>query len=276
MGHPITVVDSFTDAPFSGNPAGVCVLSGPTTEAWMAAVAAELNLAETAFLAPRADGDHDLRWFTPTKEVDLCGHATLASAHVLGVAGGERRFHTRSGVLTCRAGADGTIVMDFPAIPVAAVPATADWPPALGVGADRLVGVWAGGGWTLVEVAEPADVRAARPDRAAVLALAPDSAVLLAAAPGDRPDVDSVCRVFAPGYGIDEDPVTGSAHCVLAPWLAARAGEAGGDARTSFVGEQVSARGGMVGMRLVGDRVELSGRAVTVIEGTLHSDPPPV
>jgi PhzF family phenazine biosynthesis protein len=273
MAHPITVVDSFTDTPFGGNPAGVCVLDRPTTEAWMQSVAAELNLAETAFLVPRPDGDHDLRWFTPSTEVDLCGHATLASAHVLG---GERRFHTRSGVLTCRPEGEGAIAMDFPAIPVAPadVPALEDWSGALGVGADRIRGLFAGGGWTLVEAAAPADVRSARPDRSAIIALAPDSAVLLAAAPGDRPGVDSVCRVFAPVYGIDEDPVTGSAHCVLAPWLAARSA-AVGDGRTSFVGEQVSARGGVVGMRLTGERVVLSGRAVTVIEGTLHSDPPP-
>jgi PhzF family phenazine biosynthesis protein len=278
MTHPITVVDSFTDTPFGGNPAGVCVLARPTTEAWMQSVAAELNLAETAFLVPRPDGDHDLRWFTPATEVDLCGHATLASAHVLG---GERRFHTRSGVLTCRPGADGAITMDFPAIPVSPVemPGVDDWAGALGVGSDRIVGLWAGGGWTLVEAAAPADVRSARPGPGAIAELAPDSAVLLAAAPGDRPGVDSVCRVFAPVYGIDEDPVTGSAHCVLAPWLAARPGgggsAAGGEGRTSFVGEQVSARGGLVGMRLTGERVVLSGRAVTVIEGTLHSDPPP-
>ena len=181
MAHPITVVDSFTDTPFSGNPAGVCVLTGATTEAWMQSVAAELNLAETAFLVRRPDGDHDLRWFTPATEVDLCGHATLASAHVLG---GERRFHTRSGVLTCRPGGDGAITMDFPAIPVTPV----------------------------------------------------------------------------------EMPVVGD-------WAARSA--AGGEGRTSFVGEQVSARGGVVGMRLDGERVVLSGRAVTVIDGTLHSDPAP-
>jgi predicted PhzF superfamily epimerase YddE/YHI9 len=280
MTHPITVVDSFTDTPFGGNPAGVCVLAQPTTEAWMRSVAAELNLAETAFLVPRPDGDHDLRWFTPTTEVDLCGHATLASAHVLG---GERRFHTRSGVLTCRPDGDGGITMDFPAIAVAPVDvpdvAALDvWAGALGVGPGSIVGLSAGGGWTLVEAATPADVRSARPDRGAIIGLAPDSGVVLAAAPGDRPGVDSVCRVFAPVYGIDEDPVTGSAHCVLAPWLAARSragGSGEGAGRTSFVGEQVSARGGVVGMRLAGDRVVLSGRAVTVIEGTLHSDPPP-
>ena len=265
MAHPITVVDAFTDAPFRGNPAGVCVLAAPTTDEWMGSVAAELNLAETAFVTPRADGDHDLRWFTPTTEVDLCGHATLATAHVLG---GEGRFHTRSGVLTCRRGSDGTIVMDFPALPVDPVADPPDWARPLGLPAGSVAGVWADPFWTLVEAASAGHVRSARPDRGAILALAPTSAVLLAASPGDRPGVDSVCRVFAPGVGIDEDPVTGSAHCILGPWLAARTG------RAQLVGEQVSARTGVVGMRVAGDRVELSGRAVTVIEGVIHSDPP--
>jgi PhzF family phenazine biosynthesis protein len=264
MGQPITVVDSFTDTPFAGNPAGVCVLTAPTTEAWMRAVAAELNLSETAFLAPRPDGDHDLRWFTPTVEVELCGHATLASAHVLG---GSGRFHTLSGLLTCSPGDDGTIVMALPANPPAPVTDPPDWAPALGVAPDRVAGVWATpNGWLMVELASAADVRACEPDAAAVLAL---SDVVLVAAPGDRPELDSVCRVFGPGIGIPEDPVTGAAPCILAPWLAARTG------RSEFVGEQASARGGRVGMRLDGDRVHVSGRAVTVWEGTLAVDPPP-
>ncbi len=264
MPQPITVVDSFTDTPFSGNPAAVCVLPAPAPEAWMRAVAAEMNLSETAFLSPRDDGDHDLRWFTPTVEVDLCGHATLASAHVLG---GERRFHTRSGVLAARPGAEaGTIELDLPRVPVAPVAEAPGWAPALGVAPERVVGVWAGGGWVLVELVEPADVRTSRPDCSAVLGLA--DIVCVVATPGDRPGVDSVCRVFGPGVGIDEDPVTGAAHCMLAPWLAARTG------RTAFAGEQASARGGKVGMRVEGDRVVLAGRAVTVWEGRLLHDAP--
>jgi PhzF family phenazine biosynthesis protein len=264
MPQPITVVDSFTDTPFAGNPAAVCVLDAPAAEGWMLAVAAELNLSETAFLVPRADGDHDLRWFTPTVEVELCGHATLASAHVLG---GERRFHTLSGVLTSRPGAEaGTIELDFPATAVSPVADPPDWAPALGLAPDRVLGVWAGGGWTMVEVAEAADVRAAQPGSAAIRALA--DVVCVVATPGDRPGLDTVCRVFAPGVGIDEDPVTGAAHCLLAPWLAARTG------RTTFVGEQASARGGIVGMRAAGDRVVLAGRAVTVWEGALVGDAP--
>jgi predicted PhzF superfamily epimerase YddE/YHI9 len=265
MGQAISVVDAFTDAPFSGNPAAVCVLARPTTEAWMRAVAAELNLSETAFAVPRPGGDHDLRWFTPTTEVGLCGHATLATAHVLGGAG---RFHTRAGVLTCTPGDGGAIVMDFPAVAVAPVADPPDWAPAVGLAAGAITGVWASDdGWVLAEVAAPADVRAAVPDRAAILARG--GHVVVVAATGDRPGVDSVCRVFGPGVGIDEDPVTGAAHCIIGPWLAARTG------RRELVGEQASARGGTVGMRVDGNRVGLSGRAVTVWEGMLHADPPP-
>jgi PhzF family phenazine biosynthesis protein len=265
MVQPITIVDAFTDAPFTGNPAGVCVLAAPTADGWMQAVAAELNLAETAFLVPRADGDHDLRWFTPTTEIDLCGHATLASAHVLG---GERRFHTRSGLLTCGPGDDGGITLDFPANPPAPVPDPPDWAPALGVAPDRVLSVWSTrDDWSLVEVATADDVRSATPDSAAIRGRGCGIVVVVAA--GDRRSIDSVCRVFAPAVGIDEDPVTGAAHCIIAPWLSERTGG------TTFTGQQASARGGIVGMRLAGDRVVLSGRAVTVIEGTLRSDPPP-
>jgi PhzF family phenazine biosynthesis protein len=265
MGQDITIVDSFTDIQFRGNPAGVCVLATATTDEWMQAVAAELNLAETAFLVPRGDGDHDLRWFTPTTEVDLCGHATLASAHVLG---GERVFHTRSGPLTSGTGADGSITLDFPASPPEPEEDPVDWAAPLGLPAGAVIGVWSTPtGWTLVEVATAAEVRSLVPDSAAILAWG--GHMVLVAAVGDREGIDSVCRVFAPALGIDEDPVTGAAHCVLAPWLAERTG------RTDFTGEQASARGGIVGMRLAGDRVVLSGRAVTTIVGTLQSDPPP-
>jgi len=263
MGQAFTVVDAFTDTPFSGNPAAVCVLTAPTTDGWMQAVASELNLSETAFLSARPDGDHDLRWFTPTTEIDLCGHATLASAHVLG---GERRFHTRSGVLTCGSAPDGRITLDFPASRVSPVPDPPDWGPALALGPDRIVAVAANDSWVLVEVASAADLRAIVPDTAAILALG--GHMVAVAAAGDREGIDSVSRVFAPALGIDEDPVTGAAHCVLAPWLADRTG------RTAFTGEQASTRGGVVGMRVEGDRVVLSGRAVTVIEGTLHAEPP--
>jgi predicted PhzF superfamily epimerase YddE/YHI9 len=264
MGQPIVVVDSFSQVPFAGNPAAVCVLPHPTTEAWMQAVAREMNLSETAFLAPRDDGDLDLRWFTPTVEIELCGHATLASAHVIGR---DARYHTLSGVLTCRRADDGWIEMDFPSLPPAPRADRPDWSAALGVPADRVVDVLALDERSLVELASPADVRACVPDRAAILELG--GFVVVVAAPGDREGIDSVCRVFAPDVGIDEDPVTGGAHCSIAPWLAARTG------RATFVGEQASARGGIVGMRLEGDRVVLGGHAVTVLEGNLRSDPPP-
>ncbi|MCU1357189.1 MAG: PhzF family phenazine biosynthesis protein [Acidimicrobiales bacterium] len=272
MAVPLTIVDSFTDRPFSGNPAGVCRLDRAAPEAWMQAVAAEVNLSETAFVVPRDDGSFDLRWFTPTTEVELCGHATLASAHVLGGAG---RFHTHSGLLTCTPGADGSIEMDFPAKPLDAVvpfPADEDWASAVGLAPERLVALRRRGDWLLLEVPDGDDVRAARPDEARLGALG-GHCLLVADTTGaaDGPDAafDSVCRLFAPGAGIAEDPVTGSAHCVIGPWLAERTG------RTSFTGSQASIRGGVVGMRVEGDdRVVLSGTAVTVTDGQLLIDPP--
>lgn len=234
----------------------------------MRAVAAEVNLAETAFAVPRPDGDHDLRWFTPTVEVDLCGHATLATAHVLG---GARRFHTRSGVLGCAPADDGAITLDLPATAVAPTggpEAIAAWAAALGLGPGRVVGVAAGGGWALVELATAADVEACRPEREAIVALGGHAVVVADATADDGVPFDSVCRTFVPAAGIDEDPVTGSAHCVIAPWLAARTG------RSAFVGRQASARGGVVAMEVAGDRVRLGGRAVTVWRGELLAGPP--
>lgn len=262
MTQQIIVVDAFTETPFRGNPAAVCVLARPASEPWMQSVATEMNLSETAFVSPRDDGDHDLRWFSPTAEIDLCGHATLASAHVLG---GSGRFHTRSGVLTCRPGRNGAIEMDFPAIRVEPVPDPPDWSGPLGVEPTDIVGVHAAPGWRLVEMVAAEQVRRAEPDIAGILGLG--GHMVLAAAPGDRAGIDSVCRMFAPAIGIDEDPVTGAAHCLLAPWLAERTG------RLTFTGEQASARGGVVGMRLEGERVVLSGHAVIVLEGALR---PPV
>lgn len=259
-GVPVCVVDAFTDRPFSGNPAAVCLLEEAADPAWMQAVAAELNLSETAFVLPRSDGDHDLRWFTPAVEVDLCGHATLASAHVLG---GAARFHTRSGVLECRAVDDGWIEMDFPALaPVAAFPDH--------VALDAL-GVRAAGRYfrslydLLVEVDTADEVRALRPDLGALARLGGRGWIVTSV--GDRPGIDFVSRFFAPAVGVGEDPVTGSAHCVLAPYWAERLG------RTTMVAEQVSARGGIVRTRLEGERVVLGGRAVRVWEGVLVAVP---
>jgi PhzF family phenazine biosynthesis protein len=263
MPLPITIVDAFTDRPFTGNPAGIVQLDRAAPEPWMQSVAAEVNLAETAFLVPRPDGDHDLRWFTPTVEVDLCGHATLASAHVLG---GSNRFHTRSGVLVCDVADDGSITLDLPAASIEPV-GTDGWAAALSLGADRVVGASAGAGWSLVEVASADDVESITVVRDALLALGGHAIVVADTTDDDVVPFDSVCRTFVPAAGIDEDPVTGSAHCVIAPWLAGRTG------RSTFVGRQASPRGGTVGMEVRGDRVVLSGWAVTVSTGTLLVEP---
>lgn len=169
-------------------------------------------------------------------------------------------------MLTCGRGGDGVLTLDFPAGPVEPTAVDPGWAPALGLIADRVVGTWGNATWALVELASPVDVRAVAPDRGRILDLG--GHVVAVATPGDRPGIDSVARVFAPKLGIDEDPVTGAAHCVIGPWLAARTG------RSELTGEQASPRGGIVGMRVAGDRVVLSGRAVTVIEATLQADPP--
>ncbi len=260
----LTTVDAFTDMVFSGNPAAVAVVDGFPDDTLMQAVALEMNLSETAFVVERGDGDHDLRWFTPTTEVDLCGHATLASAHVLG---GTARFHTRSGVLSCVSGAGGWIEMDFPVDR----PVAADPPPAL-----HLPGlVWYGLGRSdaIAVVDRAATVRGFRPDLNQIAASG--IRLLMVTAPGDRPGTDCVTRVFAPNAGVAEDPVTGSAHCTLAHYWGGRLG------KDVLVGEQASSRGGVVRMRRQGDRVVLSGQAVTVshilmaIPGSLRVAPIP-
>ncbi|MGD9797365.1 MAG: PhzF family phenazine biosynthesis protein [Acidimicrobiia bacterium] len=246
----LTVVDAFTDRPFTGNPAAIAIVEAFPSDERMQLVAREMNLAETAFVVARRDGEHDLRWFTPLLEVDLCGHATLAAAHVLG---GDAAFHTRSGRLACTA-QDGTIEMDFPSHPPTerALPFL---PP--GLAAPR----WTGSAlnYWFVELPTAADVADHVPDLGAVAALGDHALIITAPAPAGS-GADVVSRMFAPIAGIPEDPVTGSAHCVLAPSWAPRLG------RTEQVGHQVSARGGPVGMRLAGDRVVLGGRAVTVSE----------
>jgi predicted PhzF superfamily epimerase YddE/YHI9 len=252
----LSLVDAFTDVAFHGNPAAVLQLEAAADADWMQAVAAELNQPMTAFVVPRADGDCDLRWFTPTLEVSICGHATLATTHVLGH---EAAFHTQSGVLRGRTLADGRIEMDFPVIPVANATDPTPLATALRVERDRVGAAWTEGEWWLVELTDPQDVRTLTPDFATLLEIG--GVVIAFAAPGDRDGIDSVCRVFEPASGIDEDPATGSAHCVLAPLLAARTG------RSSFVGEQASARGGEVEYELAGDRVLLRGRAVKVFDG---------
>jgi predicted PhzF superfamily epimerase YddE/YHI9 len=254
---PLFQVDAFAERPFAGNPAAVCLLAAPADPAWMQHVAAEMNLAETAFLWPEGDG-YRLRWFTPRVEVDLCGHATLASAHVLWETGREPagrrlRFQTRSGELAAARRGD-EIELDFPAEP----PSMAGCPPALAAA----LGVRPRGGgrnrlYHLVEVDSARAVRELSPDLARLRALDEVFGVMVTA-PGDQPGVDFVSRFFAPRAGIDEDPVTGSAHSCLGPFWGARLG------KRELVGYQASARGGLVRVRLAGERAHLGGRAVTV------------
>ena len=264
MSWPLFQVDAFTDEPFAGNPAAVCLLEAEADPAWMQRVAAEMNLPETAFLR-RSAGRCGLRWFTPTVEVELCGHATLATAHVLfseglAEAGQPVRFDSASGPLTARPGADGTIWLDFPATPAAPVDPPDGLLEALGAGPVR----WTGLGRLdyLVELADEAAVRDLAPDVGRLGWLGSRGVIVTAAAAGTG-GYDFVSRFFAPGAGIDEDPVTGSAHCALGPFWAGRLG------RDELTGFQASARGGLVRVRPQGDRVLLGGRAVTVLRGQL-------
>jgi PhzF family phenazine biosynthesis protein len=263
MSQPITVVDAFASERFSGNPAAVCLLPGPAPEPWMKQVAREMNLAETAFLHRVADG-FALRWFTPAVEVELCGHATLASAHVLWqeahLAPGETaRFHTRSGLLT--ASRQGSrITLDFPATLAVAADPPDDLLRALGVTDPRYVGKNQFD--YLVEVATEAQVRALAPDHSALTRLPVRGTAVTAIADAGR-EYDFVSRFFAPAAGVPEDPVTGSAHCALAPYWRARL------RRETLVGYQASARGGFVHAAFAGNRVLLSGEAVTAWRGML-------
>ena len=315
MTIPIFHVDSFTDRPFAGNPAAVCLLESPADESWMQSIAAEMNLSETAFVvgrrpgaahdagrrpgaahdagsrpgaahdagrrpgaahdagrrpgaahdvSPATDGYH-LRWFTPAAEVDLCGHATLAAAHVLWETGQlpaweSARFLTKSGLLTCeREGA--WIRMDFPAT----LAQPADPPPALvaALGYPKLIFSGRTRFDYLLVLADEAAVRALSPDFARMSELDNVRGVI-ATAPSQSPDFDFVSRFFAPAVGVPEDPVTGSAHCALAPYWAERLG------KTEMVAWQASQRGGCVKVRVAqGDRVHLAGQAVTILRGTL-------
>jgi len=265
------IVDAFTDRPFAGNPAGVVLLDDDAfpDDTWLQEVAAEVNLSETAFAHPlpeRAGADWALRWFTPATEVAMCGHATLATAHVLGTTGaatGTVRFATLSGVLLATGGSGGTITLDFPTAPLTEVAAPAEVTDALGatVLSARDTGPQVGD--LLVELADEKSVRALTPDFAALGRLV-KRAVIATALPEDPSrGYDFVSRVFAPGVGIDEDPVTGSAHTALGPFWSARLG------RDELTGLQASARTGLVRTALRGDRTLLTGRAVTVIDGEL-------
>jgi len=257
----ITQVDAFADRPFAGNPAAVVVLAEPRPDAWCQDVAREMNLSETAFLVPARDG-FSLRWFTPVVEVDLCGHATLASAHVLWEEGrlapdAQARFHTRSGLLTAvKRGA--LIDMDFPAEPATESRESPDLARALGiapafVGRNRFD--------VLVEADSEETVRRLRPDFTRLSAISTRGVIVTArsASPGR----DFVSRFFAPAAGVDEDPVTGSAHCCLGPYWGGKLG------KNRLVGYQASARGGTVSVHLDGGRVILGGTAVTIMRAEL-------
>ncbi|MEN8144892.1 MAG: bacillithiol system redox-active protein YtxJ [Gemmatimonadota bacterium] len=267
---PIRIVDAFASGPFSGNPAAVCRLKEPAGAEWMQAVASEMNLSETAFLVPEADGFR-LRWFTPGGEVDLCGHATLASAHVLWeeghlAAGAEARFHTRSGVLTARRDGDW-IELDFPAEPPQEIEA-----PALLRDGLRGAGTWFGQNRLDYFVLLPSEetLRNLEPDMQALRSLGMRGVIVTAQAEGEQGSYDFVSRFFAPAHGIPEDPVTGSAHCALAPFWRDRLG------REALTGFQASRRGGVVGVEVRGERVALRGQAVTVLRGELLPDEVPV
>lgn len=255
-------VDAFTATPFLGNPAAVCFLQEPMPDAWMAGVAGEMNLSETAFLLSENDG-YRLRWFTPAVEVGLCGHATLASAHALWESGrlpvqSEARFYTRAGLLTARK--DGAwIEMDFPSRPVEPAEAPEGLLEALGVEAVRIA---SGGNTYVIEVANEAAVRAIAPDFSALSRLPLRSVGVTS--PASTPGYDIVSRYFAPSVGVNEDPVTGSLHCRLAPYWSARLG------KNALMAYQASARGGELRLRLEGERVRLGGQAVTVLEGSLR------
>jgi PhzF family phenazine biosynthesis protein len=260
---PLYQVDAFTSQPFRGNPAAVCLLPNARPDAWMQAVAREMNLSETAFLLPEGDG-YRLRWFTPAIEIDLCGHATLASAFVLAqrgelVAGQTVQFFTRSGLLTAARRGE-KIELDFPARPTNPIDPPGAILEALGLHAADVLSVEALEGRLLVELAEEILLRQLKPDFARLTAADTGRGVIVTSRSAD---FDFVSRFFAPYAGINEDPVTGSAHCYLAPYWAARLG------KTVFSAYQASARGGELEVELSAERVLLRGQAVIVFKGEL-------
>jgi PhzF family phenazine biosynthesis protein len=263
MGITITQVDAFTSKPFSGNPAAVCILETTVDAAWMQNVAAEMNLSETAFVHPEGNGFR-LRWFTPAVEVDLCGHATLATAHTLWELGyvsptQSIEFYTRSGLLSAALEEDW-IALDFPAKPPQPTP-----PPEALIRALGIAPKYAGfdGSDYLLEVDSEAELRQLKPDFA-VLETVPTRGIIVTSV-SETEEYDFVSRFFAPAAGVNEDPVTGSAHCCLAPFWQQKLGKA------EFVAYQASKRGGVLRVKLNGDRVLLSGQATTVFRGELSS-----
>jgi PhzF family phenazine biosynthesis protein len=254
------IVDVFTDIPFKGNPAAVCLIEGSADDGWMQSVAAEMNLAATAFLR-ETDSGWELRWFSPIIELDLCGHGTLASAHILWETGRNPeniRFDTRGGMLTATRN-NGWIVVDFPATP----PKTTDVPDALieALGVVPLTVARSNFDY-LVEVETPAEVVDASP-QLSLLSEVETRGVMLTAAGGED-GADFTSRFFAPAAGIPEDPVTGSAHCCLGPFWADRLG------KNKLIAHQASSRGGVLRVKVLGDRVLIGGQAVTVLSGELR------
>lgn len=266
MSQPLFIVDAFATGSFSGNPAAVCLLRQEKSAQWMQQVAAEMNLSETAFVSrlpqPGAPG-WVLRWFTPATEVNLCGHATLAAAHVLWHSGWETKtridFHTRSGLLNASRQKEG-ITLDFPADPPQPLEAAPSSLPDL-LSAEP---VWLGRGredWVAVfNSAE--QVRRLQPDFRLIAALPPRG--LIVTAPGDEPGIDCVSRFFAPRIGINEDPVTGSAHCLLAVYWGQRL------SKKLLRAKQVSARTGLLTLAVQGERIHLTGQAHITLTGEFH------
>lgn len=262
---PLYQVDAFTDRPFRGNPAAVCILEQAADADWMQSIAMETNLSETAFVHPEGNG-YRLRWFTPAAEVRLCGHATLASAHALWTSGRVEldrtiEFTTLSGVLTVERHPTH-MEMDFPADTPNPTEAPAGLLDALGV--SQPLEVLRGDADLIVSLASASELRALRPDFR-LLGEIPGIRGVIATAASDNDDFDFLSRFFAPAVGVDEDPVTGSAHCLLGPYWAARLG------RDDLSAYQDSARGGMLRLRLRGERIRIGGQAVTVAEGVLHA-----
>ncbi len=253
---PLYQVDAFTNEPFKGNPAAVCLLDEARPEDWMRALAAEMNLSETAFVLPQGE-DFNLRWFTPAVEMDLCGHATLASAHVLWETGRvpvdrQIRFHTRSGLLTITKQRDW-IEMDFPARRIREVTENEGVIDAIGAVPEE---VFQSGDNLLFVYESEKTVRNLKPDFAALKKY--EFHGVIVTSPADSPQYDFVSRFFAPAIGVDEDPVTGSSHCTLAPFWGERL------RKSTMTALQVSARGGELKLRVSAERVYISGQAVTV------------
>lgn len=263
MNVPCFQIDAFADRPFSGNPAAVCLLNNEADSDWMQAVASEMNLSETAFVRPVQDG-YELRWFTPAFEVDLCGHATLAAAHVLWTAGGvcaddPIRFHSRSGVLTCKQDGD-LIELDFPATPPEQAEPPSGLLDALGVDSSEFIGKSPFDKFVVVD--SEATVRSLQPDFGRLAQV--EMRGVIVTAMSEDPAFDFVSRFFAPAAGVNEDPVTGSAHCCLGPFWQDRLG------KSQMMAYQASKRGGVVRVQVKGGRVLLGGKAITVLQGELH------